>query len=94
MMRKLLIAAATLAALTMPASADENLDTAKGLMRLALYSQHCEKLPGIDSILKAADLPANSIASASEIMKEEFTTYSIIKWCAIYKPLVDRVKIY
>jgi hypothetical protein len=84
---------AALALLMTTAHADDALTLSKGTARLSLYDRFCEKVPGSKGLIEGvlAEVPARIMRDGQAAVIKEFEAIETIKWCALYKPNIDRM---
>jgi hypothetical protein len=74
---------------TTPALAD---DDVFALMIASLYDRDCEKIPGIDQLVKLMleQIPASAVNAGIEEARKVHQGMPTIKFCSLYKADIDR----
>jgi hypothetical protein len=86
--------AAALALLTTAAHADDDVSVAKGMMITSLYSRDCEKIPGIEQLIKhmLEQIPASAMKAGMAQAVDVYRSMTTIKFCSLYKDDIDRMR--
>jgi hypothetical protein len=89
-MKRLMMAAAALALLTTNTAHADDVTTAKGMMIASLYDRDCERLPGLEAMIRKvlAEIPASSMKVGMAQAREQYQSMVTAKFCETTKPVV------